>query len=110
MPFQIEAEETLREAILRTRNERLDKAIAALQGKPQPSAEPIHDARREFKRLRALGRLVRGSMEKPARAREDQALGNAGRALAQSRDAAPLCETVERIFATVTSGHRQSRR
>ncbi len=110
MPFQIEAEETLREAILRTRNERLDKAIAALQGKPQPSAEAIHDARREFKRLRSLVRLVRGSMDKPVRVREDQALGNVGRALAQSRDAAALLETVEKVFGTLMPEDRKSRR
>src|SRR5258707_2775828 len=110
MPFQIETGETLREAILRTRNERLDKAIAALLGKPQPSAEAIHDARREFKRLRSLVRLVRGSMDKPVRAREAQALGNAGRALAQSRDAAALLETVEKIFGTLMPEDRKSRR
>jgi CHAD domain-containing protein len=110
MPFQIEAGETVGEAILQTRNERLDKAIAALQGKPQPSVEAIHDARREFKRLRALVRLIRGSMDKPVRVREDQALGNAGRALAQSRDAAALLETVEKVFGTLTPEDRRSRR
>src|SRR5260221_2153347 len=110
MPFQIETGETLREAILRTRNELLDKAIAALLGNPQPSVEAIHDARREFKRLRSLVRLVRGSMDKPVRIREDQALGNAGRALAQSRDAAALLETVEKVFGTLMPEDRKSRR
>src|ERR1700746_4083680 len=110
MPFQIEAGETVSEAILRTRNERLDKAIAALQGKPQPSTEAIHDARREFKRLRSLVRLVRGSMDKPVRVREDQALCSAGRARAQSRDAAALLETVKKVFGTLTPKDRKSRR
>jgi CHAD domain-containing protein len=110
MPFQVEPGETLCEAILRTRNERLDKAIAALQQKPEPSAEAIHDARREFKRLRSLVRLVRGSMDKPVRVREDQALSNAGRALAQSRDAAALLETVEKMFGTLKPEDRKSRR
>jgi CHAD domain-containing protein len=110
MPFQIEPEETLAEAVLRTRNERLDKAIAALQQKPEPSAEAIHDARREFKRLRSLVRLVRGSMDQMVRVREDQALCNAGRALAQSRDAAALLETVEKMFGTLTAEDRKSRR
>jgi CHAD domain-containing protein len=110
MPFQIEPGETLCEAILRTRNERLDKAIAGLQEKPAPSAEAIHDARREFKRLRSLVRLVRGSMDKPVRVREDQALCDAGRALAQSRDAAALLETVEKMFGTLMPDDRKSRR
>jgi CHAD domain-containing protein len=110
MPFQIEAGETLREAILRARNERLDKAIAALQGKPQPSAEAIHDARREFKRLRSLVRLAGGSMDKMVRVREDQALRNAGRALAQSRDAAALLETLESVFGALVPEDRKSRR
>src|SRR5258708_27578823 len=110
MPLQIETGETLREAILRTRNERLDKAIAALLGKPQPSAEAIHDARREFKRLRSLVRLVRRSIDKPVRAREDQAFGNAGRALAQSRHSAALLETGEKIFRTLLPDDRKRRR
>jgi CHAD domain-containing protein len=110
MPFQVEAGETLYQAILRTRNERLDKAIAALQGKPQPSAEAIHDARREFKRLRSLVRLVRGSMDKTVRVREDQALRNAGRALAQTRDATALLETLETVFGTLAPEDRRSRR
>src|SRR5260370_42209681 len=49
-------------------------------------------------------------MDKPVRAREDQALGNAGRALAQSRDAAALLETVEKIFGTLMPEDRKSRR
>jgi CHAD domain-containing protein len=110
MPFQIEPGETLCEAILRTRNERLDKAIAALQQKPEPSVEAIHDARREFKRLRSLVRLARGSMDKLVRVREDQALCNAARALAPSRDAAALLETVEKLFGTLTPQDRKSRR
>jgi CHAD domain-containing protein len=110
MPFQVEARETLREAILRTRNERLDRAIAALQSKPEPSPEAIHDARREFKRLRSLVRLGRGSMDKLVRNREDQALRNAGRALAQSRDASALLETIETVFGNLTPEDRKSRR
>jgi CHAD domain-containing protein len=110
MPFQVEAGETLREAILRARNERLDKAIAALQEKPLPSAEAIHDARREFKRLRSLVRLVRGSMDKLVRVREDQALRNVGRSLAQSRDAAALLATLEKVFGTLAPEDRKSRR
>ena len=110
MPFQVELGETLCEAILRTRNERLDKAIAALQQKPEPSVEAIHDARREFKRLRSLVRLARGSMDRLIRVREDQALCNAGRALAPRRDAAALLETVEKMFGTLMPEDRKSRR
>jgi CHAD domain-containing protein len=110
MPFQVEAGETVREAILRTRNERLDKVIAALQGKPQPSSEAIHDARRELKRLRSLVQLGRGSMDKLIRTRENQALRNAARALAQSRDASALLETIEGVFGSLTPEDRKSRR
>jgi CHAD domain-containing protein len=110
MPFQIEAGETLREAILRTRNERLDKAITALQGKPQPSAEAIHEARKELKRLRSLIQLVRGSMDKVVRTRETQALRNAALALARSRDASALLDTVKQVFGTLSAEDRKSQR
>src|SRR5258708_25752645 len=49
-------------------------------------------------------------MDKPVRVREDQALGNVGRALAQSRDAAALLETVEKEFGTLMPEDRKSRR
>src|SRR5258708_20747648 len=49
-------------------------------------------------------------MDKPVRVREDQALGNVGRALAQSRDAAALLETVEKVFGTLMPEDRKSRR
>jgi CHAD domain-containing protein len=110
MSFQVEAGETLREAIIRTRNERLDKVIAALQGKPQPSAEAIHEARKELKRLRSLVQLIRGSMDKLVRTRETQALRNAALALAKSRDATALLNTMKTVFGTLTAEDPRSRR
>jgi CHAD domain-containing protein len=110
MPFQVEAGETLSDAILRTRNERLDKAIAALQGRPQPSDEAIHEARKELKRLRSLLQLARGSIDQFVRARENQALRNAGRALAKARDAAALMNTLETVFGKLTTEDPKSRR
>ena len=49
-------------------------------------------------------------MDKVVRIREDQALRNAGRALAQSRDAAALLETLEGVFGTLVPEDRKSRR
>src|SRR5258708_30713158 len=49
-------------------------------------------------------------MDKPVRVREDQALGNVGRALAQSRDAAALLVSEEKIFGTLMPEDRKSRR
>ncbi len=70
----------------------IDKAIEALSVPPQERAEGVHQARKRFKELRALLRLVR----KPLGAefqRENHRLRDLGRTLAESRDATAMLES-----------------
>lgn len=86
--------------------ERIDKAIQALGGEPADRAEGVHQARKRFKELRALLRLVR----EPLGARfktDNRRLRDMGRQLAESRDAAAMLESwdalaknSQRLFAS----------
>ena len=70
----------------------IDKAIEALNVPAEERGEGVHQARKRFKELRALLRLVR----KPLGAefqRENHRLRDLGRALAESRDATAMLES-----------------
>ncbi|MCW3150083.1 CHAD domain-containing protein [Stutzerimonas stutzeri] len=86
------AAKELRKAAL----ERLGKAIQALCAEPAERAEGVHQARKRFKELRALLRLVR----EPLGARfavDNRRLRDAGRRLAESRDASAMLESWEAL-------------
>jgi len=69
----------------------IDNAIEALGAPVAERAEGIHQARKRFKELRALLRLVREPLGREFK-RENQRLRDLGRALAASRDAAAMLE------------------
>jgi len=78
---------------------RINKAIQALCVEPSERAEGVHQARKRFKELRALLRLVR----EPLGARfnvDNRRLRDAGRRLAESRDAAAMLESWDALART----------
>lgn len=72
--------------------QRIDKAIEALSVPAAERAEGVHQARKRFKELRALLRLVRKPLGGEFK-RENQRLRDLGRALAESRDATAMLES-----------------
>ena len=70
----------------------LDNAIEALSVPPEERAEGVHQARKRFKELRALLRLVRKPLGDEFQ-RENHRLRDLGRALAESRDATAMLES-----------------
>lgn len=75
-----------------------DNAIEALSMPPAERGEGVHQARKRFKELRALLRLVR----KPLGAdfqRENHRLRDLGRELAESRDATAMLESWDALAA-----------
>ncbi|WP_417778782.1 CHAD domain-containing protein [Stutzerimonas xanthomarina] len=70
----------------------IDKAINALSVAPEERAEGVHQARKRFKELRALLRLVRKPLGDEFQ-RENHRLRDLGRALAESRDATAMLES-----------------
>jgi len=70
----------------------IDSAIEALSVPPDERAEGVHQARKRFKELRALLRLVRKPLGDEFQ-RENHRLRDLGRALAESRDATAMLES-----------------
>jgi CHAD domain-containing protein len=80
----------------------LQKAIALLEEQPDGPHEAIHDARKKFKRVRALYRLV-GSNAKLFRKTENARIRDMARSLAVVRDAAALVETTTYLTGYASS-------
>lgn len=97
MAFRFDLHETFQKAIPRLARERIDRVIESLSEKPHPGAVSIHDARKDLKSLRALLRLVRGSIDKGARLRENVLFREAGRSLSIVRDPQALLEVLENL-------------
>jgi CHAD domain-containing protein len=95
MAFKFDIRETFLKAIPRIARERIDRVIESLSEKPHPGAESIHEARKDLKSLRALMRLVRGSIDDGVRERENLFFREAGRSLSTIRDPQALLETLE---------------
>jgi CHAD domain-containing protein len=95
MAFKFDIRESLLEGIPRITRERIDRVIGSLSEKPQPSAESIHEARKDLKSLRAVLRLARGSIQTEVRRRENIFFRDAGRSLSAARDCQALLEALE---------------
>lgn len=72
--------------------QRIDKAIEALSVPPAERAEGVHQARKRFKELRALLRLVREPLGDEFK-HENRRVRDLGRMLAESRDATAMLES-----------------
>ena len=95
MAFKFDIRESLLEGIPRITRERIERVIGSLSEKPQPSAESIHEARKDLKSLRAVLRLARGSIQTEVRRRENIFFRDAGRSLSAARDCQALLEALE---------------
>jgi CYTH domain-containing protein/CHAD domain-containing protein len=76
----------------------LDVARQALGGGEDP-AKAVHSARKIFKRVRAIIRLMRPGLGTDVAARDNAALRDAGRRLAGARDAKVVLATLDRLIA-----------
>ena len=108
MAFRFDIHETFLKAIPRLARERIDRVIESLSEKPRPGAVSIHDARKDLKSLRALLRLVRGSINESARLRENVLFREAGRSLSTARDPQALLEVLENLSKSLHSDSGRS--
>lgn len=68
------------------------------------SDDPVHEARKAFKRLRALVRLTRDQLGDDVRARENAAFRDAGRVLSSQRDAEVMVEALDDLTRRAGNG------
>ena len=93
MSFKIDPTRSFVEEIKRTGLELIDDAIGLLKDQPDGTDRAVHDARKKFKRIRALYRFL----EKEApnfRKTENARFRDIARSLSAARDAAALVETI----------------
>jgi CHAD domain-containing protein len=98
MAYQLAPAEPTGDAVRRIAREEIEGALILLRGPTDP-AGAIHEARKSFKRVRALLRLARSGMPSAAYRLEMDTFRDAGRLLADARDARVLEETVAALRA-----------
>ena len=103
MSRTIKADEPLGSEVRRIASLYLKRTKSELEEQPEGPHEAIHTARKQFKRIRSLYRLV-AAADKAFQKTENERIGALGRSLAASRDATSLVETARRLAgATATA-------
>ncbi len=98
MAFRFEQKESGSDGVKRVARERVNRVIRNLSRKPSPTAENIHDARKDLKSLRALMRLVRSAMEAEEWREDNRIFRDSARTLSRSRDAQVMMETLSELL------------
>jgi CHAD domain-containing protein len=102
--FRFKPGEPVSRAVTRIAREQIDGALAALKLDAEPAPEAVHDARKRFKRVRALLRLVREPLGRKLFKRENRAFRGAGRPLSSVRDAKVLIEALDKLASSAEHG------
>lgn len=102
MSYQFEHTEPLQQALQRIALERVDRALEALSG-DHGAVEGVHEARKRFKEIRALLRLVRVPLGETFEA-ENRFFRDLGRQLSAARDAEAMVETFDRLVERFPKG------
>jgi len=97
MTFAFEQAEPVGDAVRRIVGEQVEGALAELRAPPEGLDQAVHSARKGFKRIRAVLRLVRGELGEDLYQRENVAYRDAGRRLAAVRDARVLLDTLDQL-------------
>jgi CHAD domain-containing protein len=94
MAFQFKADESVSKGVRRIVHKEIDKSLEALTEKDRGS-EAIHDARKRFKKVRAVLRLVRADLGSKRYRKENRRFRDAGRPLTEVRDAQVLLDALD---------------
>ncbi len=97
MPYRFQKSETFTEGMRRILREQLRQAIEQLENEP-PSKKAIHEARKSFKKLGSLLRLVRSRIGQENFKRENGWLRLVGHRLAGARDAQVRAATLDDLL------------
>jgi CHAD domain-containing protein len=98
MAFELEQSELVDVGLKRIVREQLDAAIEELEKADERSSdEAVHSARKRFKRIRAVVRLIRKQIGPAMFAAQNACFRDAGGSLSQARDAHVLVETLDSL-------------
>lgn len=96
MAYRIDLNEPLDNTLKRIAVEQIDRAIRDLEAKKTPSLG-VHEARKTFKKMRALLRLIRPALTSKAYRRENIRFRDLGRTLSGTRDIQSMIETALKL-------------
>jgi CHAD domain-containing protein len=96
MPYRFKCKETLPEGVQRIVVEQSEKAAGQLSGNPDVH-DGVHNARKSFKKIRSLLRLVREDLGEDIYKDEHQWFRNAKNRLSSVRDAEAMIETFDTL-------------
>lgn len=100
MSYTFRKNESVQQGLRRIAQKQLQFARDHLAGRTQAApAEAVHEARKHFKKLRGLLRLVRPALSEKVYQRENAALRDLGRALALARDAQVRLDRCRELLA-----------
>ncbi len=109
LAYRLKPGESVPEGVRRMAAEQLDWALVHLRCESGQRDEPIHEARKATKRLRALVRLVRRDLGDEKYALENQCYRDAAQRLSGLRDAAALVATLDCVVESLDPKIPQSR-
>jgi CHAD domain-containing protein len=96
--YRLQPDESAPDGIRRIARAQIDLAHEQLTGRGERDiGKAVHEARKTFKRVRALLRLARDELGDEVYRRENAVFRDAGRGLSGVRDAAVLVETLDDI-------------
>lgn len=98
MAFKISTDENINLAVKRIGIELLDDSITRLKNVNHSFDDSIHETRKNFKKMRALLRLIRFELGKQNYRNENILFRDTGRILSGIRDAAVMIETLDLIY------------
>ncbi|MGN7294071.1 CHAD domain-containing protein [Rhizobium sp. SAFR-030] len=107
MAYRIRPFKTFTDEFRRVAAGQLHKAIAELSDQPDGPHAAIHAARKRFKRLRSLYRLIQPDA-RDVYHRENVRIRDMGRTLSAVRDATALVETVDDLMGYATSDEERA--
>jgi CHAD domain. len=102
MAFRIRPDRPFTAEFRSVARRQLEQAVNFLEGQPNGPHEAIHDARKKFKRVRALYRLIQADARE-FRQRENERIRDMAKTLSAVRDATALVETVDYLASEATS-------
>ncbi|MFZ4815963.1 MAG: CHAD domain-containing protein [Phototrophicaceae bacterium] len=98
MPFEFKIGESLADGIRRVLQSEIKSAIGSLTPPLKNAETDIHDARKRFKKIRALLVLAQDAIGKKAYRRENRFYRDCGRALAANREQAVALRRLDQIL------------
>lgn len=99
MAYRLEAHENVSTGTRRVLLERVHEAQDDLTNPKKDRNKGVHDARKNFKRLRAALRLIRGEIGEEAYQRENAQFRDAARLIASARDSWVMVESLDKLVA-----------